>query len=456
MARQQRRSTPVPGTLSSSIPLPVEVSTPPPARASTGGYRAASSAGDSIRHGLPSTELTADENAERGCAMKAMFRPNGELNRQVVAAILSLTVVLLVGLGGLVAACNGTETTTTVASATTTTQVVTTTTQAVTTTAAVTTTESTTTTTQAPTTTTVTLVPMSAADISKWKTDAIAFADHFNASQSNVDELFAGFAADAISYDPSDGSIITGKADIVAMQQSFLQVIPNMKIHRTRLYLSGDSAAYANAEENMWPPWVPEPAKHPPVDELDVFRFKDGLVTSWETWFSGPTLEMVSFGSFAPNRGGPQQLQKIADQYFSAWSSGDKAWIAALYGGEAAFTDTMLGLHAQGPAAISELLDKRFGSAGKVSFKTLDLYAQTYGPYAPNSQSPRQGAIIAVGIHYRCTLAASGTSKTIEGLTTLQLGTRQGKYFSLDPNGLITREEVFYDADSLLASGLVR
>ena len=48
-----------------------------------------------------------------------------------------------------------------------------------------------------------------------------------------------------------------------------------------------------------------------------------------------------------------------------------------------------------------------------------------------------------------------GKSATVEGLTTFDLGTLQGTVV-LDPNGLITQEEVFYDVDSLLASGLVR
>ena len=86
----------------------------------------------------------------------------------------------------------------------------------------------------------------------------------------------------------------------------------------------------------------------------------------------------------------------------------------------------------------------------------IDLYVQTNGPYAPTEQLPEQGAIIGVGIHYRCNLLVDGKPSTVEGLTTFELGTRMGKSFAPDPNGLITREEVFYDADSLLASGLVR
>ena len=298
---------------------------------------------------------------------------------------------------------------------------------------------------------------MSKAEVAQWKTDAIAFYDRLAEAGSDVDAWSAEFADDVTFYDPSNGDfVVKGKPAFVAMQRDFLQSIPDMKIQMTGMYLSGDGVVYANAEENMWPPWVPEPADHPPVDELAVFRFKDGKVASWDVWFSAPTLEMVTFGVFAPGKGGPEQIQKIADRYLTAWSSGDKARIAALYHPDAVFSDTMLGLQAQGPAAISELSQKRFGSASKVTFKIIDLYAQTNSYKPPTAELPGNGVIIGVGIHYSCDLVVDGQTKTVEGLITFELGTRQGKAFAPDPNGLITREEVFYEADSLLASGLVR
>ena len=64
---------------------------------------------------------------------------------------------------------------------------------------------------------------------------------------------------------------------------------------------------------------------------------------------------MIQYGVFAPGKGGSEQLQEIADRYLAAWSSGDKARIAALYGSDAVFSDTMLGLQAQGAAAIAGL-----------------------------------------------------------------------------------------------------
>ena len=387
--------------------------------------------------------------------MKTRSLLGGRIDRCMLVSVVLLALGLLVGLGVLVAACGGTQTTATGASPTSTTQAATITGAAPTTTTTAVSIASTST--LPPTTSTSALVPMSKAGVAQWKTDVIAFYDRLVGASSDVDAWFAEFADDVTFYDPSNGDfVIKGKPALVAMQRDFLQSIPDMKIQMTGMYLSGDGVVYANAEEDMWPPWVLEPADHPPVDELAVFRFKDGKVASWDVWFSAPTLEMVTFGVFAPGKGGGEQIQKIADRYLTVWSSGDKAGIAALYHPEAVFSDTMLGLHTQGPAAISELSQKRFRSAGKVTFKIIDLYAQTNSYKPPTAELPGNGVIIGVGIHYSCDLVVDGQTKTVEGLITFELGTRQGKAFAPDPNGLITREEVFYEADSLLASGLVR
>jgi len=348
--------------------------------------------------------------------------------------VLAVLITALFALALVVAACAGEETTTA-------TWAVTTTTQAVTATQAVTTT-------QAP-------VAMSKAEIGHWKTDAIAFAVRWFGAYGDANAGYPELADDATFYDPTDGDfLIEGKDSIVSMMRGLFSYFPDMKAHRQGAYLSAGAAAYAVTMDDFWPPWVPEPANRPPLGLIEVFRFKDGLVASWDIWFSAAALEMVRYGVFAPDKGGPEQLQKRVDRYLAAWSSGDKARIAALYQKDASFSDTMRGDQAQGPAAIADLSDKRFGSAGTITFKPIDLYALTNGPRL-HPQIPDNGAIVGVGIHYRCTLLVEGTPKTVEGLTTFELGTRRGEWFALDPNGLITREEVFYDPDSLLASGLV-
>jgi ketosteroid isomerase-like protein len=390
--------------------------------------------------------------------MKVTFPASSKIDRRVLGAIFALTVVLVAGLGGLVTTCGGTEITTTVGSATPTALVVSTTAAVTTTTQAVATTEIATITTQAPTTTTGALVPMSAAEISQWKTDATAFVEGFYGAFPDANAMLVGFADDATFYDPCNGDfLLEGKQGILGMMRDFNAYAHDRgaTFDPEALYLSGNGAASSNAMENLWPPWTPEPADIPTTIILEVFRFKDGQVASYDIWNEAPSLELVSCGCFAPGKGGSEQLQAIADKYLAAWASGDKARIAALYHEEAVFSDTMLGLQAQGPAAIAELFDKRFGSDDTVTFEIVNLYVQTNGYPPPTEDQPELGAIIAVGIHYLCNLVVQGKPATIEGLTTFDLGTLQGTVV-LDPNGLITREEVFYDADSLLASELVQ
>jgi ketosteroid isomerase-like protein len=382
--------------------------------------------------------------------MKATFLPSDKRDKLRFAGIFALTVVLVMGVGVLVAACGGTEITTTVPSATPTTQ-------GVTTTQMVSTPEAATTTSRVATTTTETPVRMSAAEIGQQKTDAAAFVDGFYGAFPDADAMLANFADDATFYDPCDGDfLLKGKRVILGMQRDFNEYVHAQggTFDPKALYLSGDAAASSNVMENLWPPWTPEPADIPPTITLEVFRFKNGRVASWDIWNEAPSLELVSCGCFAPGKGGSEQLQAIAEKYLAAWDSGDKARIAALYHPDAVFTDTLLGLQAQGPTAISELGEQRFWSASDITFEVVDLYAQTNGYPPPTEDQPELGAITAVGIHYRCNLVIEGRPATVDGLTTFQLGTLQGTFVP-DPNGLITREEVFYDADSLLASGLV-
>ena len=368
--------------------------------------------------------------------MKAGFLPSSRVNRWLLVSV----VGLVAGLGGLATACGGDETTATLASATTT----------------ITAPSITTTTTLPPTTTTLP-VAMSAAEIAQWKTDAIAFAARFFGKYGDASATFPEFADNATFYDPTDGDfLIEGKEQIVALTRWMFSSFPDYRFRQKAVYLSGGGAAYKGVLENLWPPGLPEPADHPPVEGLELFRFKAGLVVNWEIWSVPATLEMLSMACFAPGRGGSEQLRAIADRYLAAWSSGDKDRIAGLYRDDAVFSDSMRGIQAQGSAAIAEVGDTRFGSGGPHTLEVIDLYVQTNdGIDTSTEQPPEQGAIIAVGIHYRYTLVVKGESTTGESLTTFELGTRQGNAFALDPGGLITREEVFHDADSLLASGLV-
>ncbi len=285
---------------------------------------------------------------------------------------------------------------------------------------------------------------MSGAEIGQWKADAAAFGDRFYGAWPDADAVVAivdaEYADDAVYYDPSNGEFgIEGKQNIMAACRQFFAVYPDLHPQVTGMYLSTNTAVYRLSEEGA----------------LELYPFKDGRATRADHWWSVAGLEAWGDGCFAPGYNGAEQLQEIAERYLDSWSSGEQDRIAALYGEDARFSDTMFGLQAEGSEAIAELGSKRFGPDSTVTFEIIDLYAQTNGTDPPTEQLPEHGAIIGVGIHYRATVVAGSRSATIDGLTTFELGTRIGQAFALDPDGLIDREEVFYDVDSLVAAGLI-
>ena len=285
---------------------------------------------------------------------------------------------------------------------------------------------------------------MSKAEIQAWQTETFDFFDKNMAKWPEIDLFLATLADDSTFVDPSDGNfLVEGKAQIKALLKLTTLICPDVEVETSRMFISKDGAAYDNIWLNLWPPWVPEPSEHPPVHELDLIRFQDGLVKSFSIMFSKGTLEMTGFGCFAVEE--CPELQEIVDKYLSAWSSGDDEQVADLYSEEAVFSDSIRGMAAVGPEAIANLAEQRFGSIRDIKLEEIGLYTQTNGPHAPIDEQPEKGGIIGVGIHYRWYTIVEGASIEIESLTT----------FNLDSQGLITGEEVFHDADSLVAAGIV-
>ena len=134
-------------------------------------------------------------------------------------------------------------------------------------------------------------VAMSKAEIGQWKTDALAFADRFYGAWPDPDATFTEFADDASFYDPSNGDfLVEGKGPSLRSSGTSSTTSPTSRSTRRRGRTSRPTAPPAlYATENLWPPMVPEPANHPPVGVLELFRFKDGQVASYEIWMSAAT-----------------------------------------------------------------------------------------------------------------------------------------------------------------------
>jgi len=295
---------------------------------------------------------------------------------------------------------------------------------------------------------------MSVDEMRQWEEDVITFRNTASGAWPDVDVVFADYADDAVFYDPGSGDyLVEGQKSIILIHRPMAAFWPDISGKAATAFVSADAAAMLVEVANLWPPWVPEPPDPPPVEFLEVYRFENDLVTAFEVWNTIETFELTGLGCFADS-GCVAELEAIANQYVAAWSSGNEEKIAALYADDAVFEDTMFGLEGEGSSAIARLADERIGPKANAKLEVLGLAAQINGPSAPTETQPDQGGIIAVAIHYRWTATIDDDEMTGEGLTTFELGTRMKSSFEPEPDGLITREEVFHDAESLITAGM--
>jgi ketosteroid isomerase-like protein len=295
----------------------------------------------------------------------------------------------------------------------------------------------------------VTTTEMSHKELVAWAEEAVAFVDRFHANYRDAEATFAGFADDANLFDPSNGDYsVNDKADLVSSWQGFADGFPDLEMRTRDVFVSPVTVAARVDVFGLWPSEpIPPDARIP---EIRLFRFEDGMATSFELSYGVDWLEAYAAtcggaedcgACFVPETNCGSDLRDLVKKYLEAWSSGDEEAIASLYADDATFTDPGLGIEATGASVIAAIGDGRFWSGHDVC-EPLHVYAQTFG-------GEGDGRIIGVGIHYRCYPGSPGPW-SLEGLAMLELGTRLPDGFEPDPDGLIVREEVLQDAEDLI------
>lgn len=285
---------------------------------------------------------------------------------------------------------------------------------------------------------------MTETEIREWQAEALAFADRNLGAWPDLDLSMPEYAEDAIFSGPSGGFLLEGKPSISHFFEWWTLGDSHVEVEASRVFISVEGAAFDDIWHDLWPYWAEEPPDHPPLKYLDLFQFQDELVTSYILFDLMENIELTNAGCF-PVDGCPE-LREIVDGYLAAWSSRDVDQIAALYTDDAVFSDSLLGMQAEGSDAIAALAEQRFGSIGDTPLEEIDLYAQTNGRYPPTEEKPKDGRIVGAGISYQWNAFADGKSNAVKSVTT----------FDINQEGLITREEVFHDPESLIAAGLAQ
>ena len=289
---------------------------------------------------------------------------------------------------------------------------------------------------------------LSSAELSQADASMRDFGERYLGAWPMSDAIAPQLADDATFTDPTSGDALAGKDSVTRMITVMESAFPDLEYRINGMYLAADGALYELEADGLWPPFVPTPANHPPVGEIQAMRVDGDLLKATELAFPVSDLELFPLGCFS-DHGCSDEYDALVSDYVAAWSSGEAGKIAALYRDDAVFTDSLLGLNVTGAQEIGRLGQTRFGPATRVSIEVLGRYAQTYTYKTPYSGDPYLGSIIGVGIHYRAAMTTEGQEMSLDSFSLLHYATFTPLGLDADPDGRITDERVFHDAASL-------
>jgi hypothetical protein len=218
--------------------------------------------------------------------------------------------------------------------------------------------------------------------------------------------------------------------------------MPELEADVESLFLATERAAFGSVWVNFWLGVKPSEAAWPAG--LEVFGFDGDQVSESEVWYTTDTLE----GPIHSCGGCAVDLESLADAYVTRWSSRNRDEIAALYSEDAIVLDSMFGIKANGIDEIERLIPVRFGSGEVV--KADELYGTLLNdPLIRPDSGAKAGDITGVAVQF--TWPAGDETTDVETLVHLYLGAIEDGTYVPHPEGLIVREEVFHNPNTLVA-----
>lgn len=259
--------------------------------------------------------------------------------------------------------------------------------------------------------------PVSAADLMELATlyESVARAQIDAWNTHNLETIRAIYAEDAVHL---DGSVrLEGLDSIAQMAEQMDSAFPAMEGRLGSVFTGRNDAL------DIWEifgilTWTSDN----PIIEYDLLEVRDGKVSSWRLYYDPDTRPF-----FTRSLEQDDLTNQILDNYTAAWSSGDSSAVGGLYATTAVREDT--------------IFDERIESS-----EAIEAYAADWFGWYPSGTFE-----LVASITERTT-----TDPIIGGVFTFRDGNACEVRLAilLDTSGPnITRERVYYDADTLLTCG---
>ena len=270
-----------------------------------------------------------------------------------------------------------------------------------------------------PTPTTIPRQPLSADEV---KTIAAEFDKiskaHIDAWNKHDTNLMRPLYTDDVRYYEADTTpTVYNAASLISLMSLVLAWHPDIGNRLVDTFISREDGF------DIWEIWNYETStKENPYYQYDRYLLRDGKISSWYLfWGTEAFINLWTPGKTFD--------QKPLQDYVSAWSSGDPKEVASLYDPNVIRQDALFGENQQGSSAVKEFATNFFSWYPGVSLELLQSFKL--------DGTGMTGGVYAVHVSDQ-----TGKPCDVRAIILLEISRYK-----------ITKEWMFYNADSLIACG---
>jgi ketosteroid isomerase-like protein len=266
-------------------------------------------------------------------------------------------------------------------------------------------------------------------------------ADQISSLGENCSELYNAHIAAWNSKEPDnlreiytedivhfDGyPLFVGIEDVVSMARNMYMFFPAWEMEVGQTYISDELCL------GTWENWgVFGFTQEAPGLEFDLMTTRDGRISFWRAFYDQLFYEAFSH---------PDLIDDVfLAQFVTTWSSGDMESIMDMYAPDAVVDDGLFGYSVSGESALSDYMGRFLERSSQAEWVMLESFAEDEAvpAYREDYPFPAQGGIFALSVP-----DAEGNTCEI----------RLALIITPNDEGLIISQQVYYQADTLLACG---
>jgi len=236
------------------------------------------------------------------------------------------------------------------------------------------------------------------------------------------------YTEDIVHFDGKP--LYVGINRVVGMAKGMFEFFPDWQMEAGETYISNDECL------GTWVNWgVFDFTQANPGLEFDLLETREGKISFWRAFYDQNFLEAIPNGTHIEG--------EFLTRFANSWTGADIAALLKIYSQDVHIEDTLLGISDTGQQALIAYAEDIFDKSPEASWKLLYPFAEDEGGDITQKGQPfsSEGGVFGITVKDN-----SGNPCEIRVVLIL----------TPDDNGNIQTQQIYYQADTLLACGWVK